>query len=454
MFTSIILAAGMGTRMKSEKPKVIHKICGKELCRWVAESSKKAGAETVVSVIGHKGELVREALGDMCEYAVQAEQKGTGHALVQAIDYIKAAKENVVVLTGDAPLIKSETIENAIKHHRENSNDITVITAILTEPSGYGRIVRDENGNVLKIVEQKDATDEEKAICEVNSGMYVFNSASLADALGKLTPNNAQGEYYLTDTLEILLSEGKKAGAYTVSDNDEIRGINDRIQLSEAEEIMHNRIVRYHMLNGVTMHCPDSIYIEDGVEIGKDTEIDRNTEILSGTKIGSNCYIGMGSRLEGAVIGDGVEVLSSYILESEIGNNTHVGPFAYVRPNCKVGENVKVGDFVEIKNSVIDDKTKISHLTYIGDSDVGKNVNFGCGTVTCNYDGKKKFRSTIGDNSFVGCNTNLVSPVNVGARAYIAAGSTITEDIPDGSMSIARSRQTNKIGWADEKKKY
>ena len=208
------------------------------------------------------------------------------------------------------------------------------------------------------------------------------------------------------------------------------------------------------MLNGVTMHCPDSIYIEDGVEIGKDTEIDRNTEILSGTKIGSNCYIGMGSRLEGADIGDGVEVLSSYILESEIGNNTHVGPFAYVRPNCKVGENVKVGDFVEIKNSVIDDKTKISHLTYIGDSDVGKNVNFGCGTVTCNYDGKKKFRSTIGDNSFVGCNTNLVSPVNVGARAYIAAGSTITEDIPDGSMSIARSRQTNKIGWADEKKKY
>ena len=454
MFTSVILSAGMGTRMKSELPKVLHKICGKELCRWVAETSQNAGADKVVSVIGHKGEMVKESLSDLCEYAVQSEQKGTGHAVMQALDFIKAAGKNTVILNGDAPLIKTETIKNAVEYHNANGNAVTVITALLDDASGYGRIVREADGSVKKIVEHKDASDEERKINEVNSGMYVFDSSLLAEALLELTPNNAQGEYYLTDTVEILIGKGKKAGAYTVSDCDEIRGINDRVQLSEAEAIMQDRIIRYHMLNGVTMRHPQSIYIEADVEIGQDTVIDRNVEIFANTKIGQNCYLGMGSRLDKAIIGNGVEVLSSVVLESEIGDNTNVGPFAYVRPHCKVGSNVKVGDFVEIKNSVIDDKTKISHLTYIGDSDVGKNVNFGCGTVTCNYDGKKKFRSTIGDDSFIGCNTNLVSPVNVGERSYIAAGSTITEDIPEGSLSIARCRQTNKVGWADEKKKY
>lgn len=454
MFTSIILAAGMGTRMKSEKPKVLHKVCGKELCRWVIDASRKAGADNIVSVIGHKADMVKETLEDACSFAIQSEQKGTGHAVMQAIEFIKKAEDSVVILNGDAPLIKSETIKKVIEFHKENKNSVTVITAVLDDASGYGRIIRNSNGDVAKIVEQKDANEEEKKIKEVNSGMYVFDSTDLLYALDKLTPNNAQGEYYLTDTVEILLNAGKKAGAYIIDDSDEIRGINDRIQLYEAEKIMHDRIIKKHMKNGVTMHCPESIYIEDDVEIGNDTEIDRSVEILSGTKIGSNCIIGMGSRLDKAVICDGVDILSSVIIESEIGEGTHVGPFAYVRPNCKVGKSVKVGDFVEIKNSIIDDKTKISHLTYIGDSDVGKNVNFGCGTVTCNYDGKKKYRSKIGNNSFVGCNTNLVSPVEVGDRAYIAAGSTITGDIPEGSLSIARSRQVNKIGWADKNQKY
>ena len=454
MFTSIILAAGMGTRMKSQKPKVLHKVCGKELCKWVIDASKKAGADTVVSVIGHKADMVKEALGKSCEFAIQSEQKGTGHAVMQAADFIKDTDGNVVILNGDAPLITAETIKDVIAYHNENKNAVTVITAVLDDATGYGRIVRDANGDVKKIVEQKDASDEEKKINEVNSGMYVFDSAALSYALTKLTPNNAQGEYYLTDTVEILLEAGKKAGAFAIEDNDEIRGINDRIQLYEAEKIMQERIIKFHMRNGVTMHAPESIYIEDGVEIGADTEIDRNVEIFSGTKIGSDCVIGMGTRIERAVIGNGVDILSSVILDSEIGDGTHVGPFAYVRPNCKVGQSVKVGDFVEIKNSNIDDGTKISHLTYIGDSDVGKNVNFGCGTVTCNYDGKKKYRSIIGDNSFIGCNTNLVSPVEVGARSYIAAGSTITDNIPEGSLSIARTRQTNKAGWADKNKKY
>ena len=452
MFTSGILAAGMGTRMKSKMPKVLHKVCGKPLSKWVIDASKAAGADKVCAVVGHKAETVKEVLGDVCEFALQAEQKGTGHAVMQAIDVIKNSKGEVVILNGDTPLITAETINKAIEYHKNNGNQATVITAILDDATGYGRIVRDNDGSVLKIVEQKDASKEEKKINEVNSGMYVFDAQSLVYALDKITPNNAQGEYYLTDTLEILLSAGKKIGGYAISDNDEIRGINDRVQLNEAEKIMQKRINEYHMRNGVTMRNPESVYIEDGVEIGNDTEICQNVTIKSGTKIGSDCVIGSGSMLDRAVIHDGVDVLSSVILESEVDEGTHVGPFAYIRPNCHVGKEVKVGDFVELKNSNIDDGTKISHLTYIGDSDVGKRVNFGCGTVTCNYDGKKKYRTTIGDDCFVGCNTNFVSPINVGDGVYIAAGSTITEDIPENSLSIARARQVNKEGWKDKRK--
>ena len=452
MFTSVILAAGMGTRMKSKMPKVLHKVCGKPLSKWVIDASKAAGADKVCAVVGHKAETVKEVLGDVCEFALQAEQKGTGHAVMQAIDVIKNSKGEVVILNGDTPLITAETINKAIEYHKNNGKQATVITAILDDATGYGRIVRDNDGSVLKIVEQKDASEEEKKINEVNSGMYVFDAQSLVYALDKITPNNAQGEYYLTDTLEILLSAGKKIGGYAISDNDEIRGINDRVQLNEAEKIMQKRINEYHMRNGVTMRNPESVYIEDGVEIGNDTEICQNVTIKSGTKIGSDCVIGSGSMLDRAVIHDGVDVLSSVILESEVDEGTHVGPFAYIRPNCHVGKEVKVGDFVELKNSNIDDGTKISHLTYIGDSDVGKRVNFGCGTVTCNYDGKKKYRTTIGDDCFVGCNTNFVSPINVGDGVYIAAGSTITEDIPENSLSIARARQVNKEGWKDKRK--
>ena len=444
MFTSIILAAGMGTRMKSEMPKVLHRVCGKPLCQWVIDASKQAGAENVAAVIGHKAEMVRAELGDECGYAIQAEQKGTGHAVMQAEKYIRQAKGYVVVLNGDTPLITAETIRSAVAYHQENGNFATVLTAVLPDATGYGRIVRDTSGNVQKIVEQKDANEQEKQIREINSGMYVFDAESLLYALGELRPNNAQGEYYLTDTLEILLNVGKKVGAYIIEDSDEIRGINDRIQLNEAETIMRRRINEYHMKNGVTMRIPESIYIEDGVEIGNDTEICPNVTLKAGTKIGSGCTIGTGSVLDRAIIHDHVDILSSVILESEIESNTTVGPFAYIRPNCHVGSDVKVGDFVELKNSNIDDSTKISHLTYIGDSDVGKGVNFGCGTVTVNYDGKKKYRSTIGDHAFIGCNTNLVSPVNVGDGAYIAAGSTITDDIPANQLSIARARQVNK----------
>lgn len=451
MFTSVILAAGMGTRMKSEMPKVIHKVCGKELVRWVIDASRKAGAESVVAIIGHKADMVRPLIEDEAKIAIQAEQLGTGHAVMQAVEYIKQAKGCVVVLNGDTPLITAQTIEAAVKYHSEQGNSATVITAELDDATGYGRIVRGSDGSVLRIVEQKDASEEEKKIREINSGMYVFDSESLVWALSKLTPNNAQGEYYLTDTLEILRQDGKKIGGYTIADNDEIRGINNRVQLSEAEDIMQRRINTEHMLNGVTIINPSSVFIGAEVEIGMDTVIASNVTLTGKTKIGKGCTVEMGCRIENSELADGVSVVNSVILNSSIGEGTSVGPFAYVRPGCEVGKKVKVGDFVEIKNVTIADGTKISHLTYLGDTDIGSNVNFGCGTVTCNYDGKDKFRSRIGNDVFVGCNTNLVSPVNVGDGAYIAAGSTITDDIPESNLAIARSRQVNKDNWKGNK---
>lgn len=452
MFTSIILAAGMGTRMKSQIPKVMHKVCGKPLCKWVIDASRDAGADRVVTVIGHGADTVRPAIENDSEIAVQAEQKGTGHAVMQAADFINGGY--AVILNGDTPLIRPRTISAAVDYHRKSKNSATVITAVLDDASGYGRIVRNSEGDVMRIVEQKDASEAERLIKEVNSGMYVFDADALLYALGEIRPNNAQGEYYLTDTLEILLKTGKKIGAYAIEDNDEIRGINNRIQLSEAEEIMRGRINKHYMTEGVTMINPATVYIEAGAKIGADSVIGPDVMIRGNTVIGSGCEISMGSRIENSVIGDGVRVYSSVVLNSEIGEGSDVGPFAYVRPDCRVGRGVKVGDFVELKNSVVGDGTKISHLTYLGDSDIGKDVNFGCGTVTCNYDGKNKYRSKIGDHSFIGCNTNIVSPVEVGKRAYIAAGSTITEDIPEGSLSIARNRQVNKPGWADKNNKY
>ena len=449
-FTSIILAAGMGTRMKSDMPKVLHKVCGKELVRWVIDASKKAGAKKVVTVIGHKAEMVKDILGDACEYAIQAEQKGTGHALMQAASFIDDGY--VMVLTGDAPLICDETMKAAVEYHENSKNSATVITAILDDATGYGRIVRDTNQNVLKIVEQKDATDAQKKIREINSGMYVFDGKDLLNALDKLQPNNAQGEYYLTDTLEILRNEGKKIGGFAISDNDEIRGINDRVQLAEAEAIMQKRLINHHMKNGVTFILPQTTIIEDNVEIGNDTIVYPDVYIKSGTQIGAGCVIGKGSEITASKIGNRVTINNSVLLNCEIDDDTTVGPFAYIRPDTKVGKRARIGDFVELKNSNIGDGTKVSHLTYVGDSDVGERVNFGCGTVTVNYDGKKKYRTTIGDDCFIGCNTNLVAPVKIESGAYTAAGSTITDDVPADSLAIARARQVIKTEWKDRRK--
>ena len=448
---AVILAAGEGKRMKSRNSKVIHKVCGKTLVEWVFQAVANAGVAESVVVVGHREDQVRGCLGDKVCYAVQERQLGTGHAVMQAEEYLKDKDGYVIVLCGDTPLITSETISRTIKVHRESGNSATVITVELPEPTGYGRILRNDCGDVLRIVEHRDATDEEKKIREINSGMYCFTIKDLLLALTELGNDNHQGEYYLTDTLEILVKKRLKVGAVKVQSPDEILGINDRVQLAEASEIMRRKILKSHMKSGVTLIDPSSTYIDGDVLIGIDTVIYPGTIIEGETVIGEECTIGPNSRLGFAKIGNKVEIENSVVLESSIDDDTHVGPFAYIRPGSCIGKDVKIGDFVEIKKSQIGDKTKVSHLTYIGDADVGSNVNMGCGVVVVNYDGKNKHKTVVGDNAFVGCNVNLVSPVVVKDNAYIAAGSTITNEVPENSLAIARSRQVIKEDWVLKK---
>ncbi|KXZ40605.1 bifunctional UDP-N-acetylglucosamine pyrophosphorylase / Glucosamine-1-phosphate N-acetyltransferase [Alkalithermobacter thermoalcaliphilus JW-YL-7 = DSM 7308] len=447
---SIILAAGQGTRMKSNIPKVLHKVCGKEMINHVIDIAKSAGVDESIVVLGHGKDKVKEKISDDVKIAIQDKQLGTGHAVLMAKDYID---ENciIVVLCGDTPLIKSDTLKNLFAYHKENSYIATVLTTKVDDPTGYGRIIRDSQGNLMKIVEQKDANEEEKKVNEINSGIYAFDGKALLESLSKLSNNNAQGEYYLTDVIEILRKQGYKVGAYIGSTIQELMGVNSRIDLAKAEKVMRKRINEYHMSNGVTIIDPDNTYIESDVNIGMDTVIYPGVIITSNTNIGQNCIIGHSSRIENSNIGNNVCVQISTIIDSKVGDNSCIGPYAYLRPNSDIGKNVKIGDFVEVKNSVIEDNSKASHLSYIGDAHVGKNVNIGCGTVFVNYDGKNKHKTIVKDDAFIGCNTNLISPVTVYEKAYIAAGSTITEDVPKESLAIARQRQVIKQGWVNKK---
>ncbi|MBR6400815.1 MAG: bifunctional UDP-N-acetylglucosamine diphosphorylase/glucosamine-1-phosphate N-acetyltransferase GlmU [Firmicutes bacterium] len=444
-FKAVILAAGQGTRMKSKVPKVLHKIIDKPMVDYVIDESIKAGASDICVIVGHQSAMVKAMIGDRVKFGLQTEQLGTGHAVMQAGDFLKGGKA-VAVLCGDTPLIRAETLQKLAQKHNSEGNDVTVVSMILDEPFGYGRVIR-SGESFDKIVEQKDANDEEKACKEVNTGVYIFDGDKLLDAFDKLTNNNSQGEYYLTDTLEIIKNNGGKVGIMVAEDADEFLGVNSKLQLGEAAQIMKRRINAYHMLNGVTLQDPENTYIGKDVKIGADTLILPGCYIEGNTEIGEDCIIGPNSRITSSKINNCVTVQNSTMIDAFVDNYTTVGPYAYLRPNSKIGEHVRIGDFVEIKNSSIDDGTKVSHLTYVGDSDVGKCVNFGCGTVTVNYDGKNKFRCKIGDNVFIGCNTNLVAPVEVGDHAYTAAGSTITNDVPGDSLAIARSRQENKEGW-------
>ncbi|MDU4933701.1 MAG: bifunctional UDP-N-acetylglucosamine diphosphorylase/glucosamine-1-phosphate N-acetyltransferase GlmU [Peptostreptococcaceae bacterium] len=450
-FKAIILAAGKGTRMKSKYPKVIHKVCGKEMVNHVINVSQKSGVNDIVVILGHESDVVKERLPRDSMIAMQTEQLGTGHAVKMAKEYIND-EDTIVVLCGDTPLIKEDTLKRLFAYHLENEYHATVLTTKVDNPTGYGRIIRDNNEDLLKIVEQKDANEEEKAVKEINSGIYCFNGKSLRESLDLIDNNNAQGEYYLTDTIYIMRDRGQKVGAYNGSTIEELMGVNSRVELSKAEEIMRRRINEAHMVNGVTIIDTNSTYIESDVEIGNDTIIYPGVMLKGNTKIGSNCVIEMNSAIENSIIGDNTEVKNSTIIDSVVGENTTVGPYAYLRPKSNIGNNVKIGDFVEVKNATIEDNSKASHLSYIGDAHVGKDVNIGCGVVFVNYDGKNKFKSVVKDGAFIGSNSNLVAPVIVEEDGYIATGSTITNDVPKGALAIARERQVVKEGWVEKKR--
>lgn len=437
--------------MKSSTSKVLHEIFHKPLVYYPIEAARYAGAQEVCLVVGHKSEEVMKTFGDTVKYALQAERLGTGHAVMQAMDFIGDDGE-ILVLYGDTPLITAQTIEKMLAFHRKKKNAVTVLSALVDDPTGYGRIVRDESKHFVKIVEQKDATDEEKRITEINGGMYVFEAKHLKSALSKITNNNKQQEYYLTDTIEILLHEGYNVDAIAIMNPDDILGVNSREQLAQATAIMKQRINRKHMDNGVTLIDPHHTYIDPEVEIGQDTVIEPGCIIEGNTSIGENCIIGYNTKIRNCKVGNSVAIESSMLIDSQIDEGCHIGPFAYIRPNSHIGAKVKIGDFVEIKNATIGEGTKVSHLTYIGDADVGCDVNFGCGTVVVNYDGEKKHRTIIKDHAFIGCNTNLVSPVVIEENVYTAAGSTITQDVPKNSLAIARARQEIKPEWVTKKR--
>ena len=447
---ALILAAGQGKRIKSDLPKVLHKVCGKEMVNHVIDTLRKGNVEDINVIIGKGAELVKENTKSRnVSYSLQEEQLGTGHAVKCAIDFLKNKKGTVAVFNGDSPLIQEETIKELFKAHKESGNSATILTSILDDASGYGRIIRNEN-EVLKIVEHKDCNEEELKVKEINSGMYCFEIESLVECLDNLSNNNSQGEYYLTDVIGMMKEKNQKVGALVIN-HEETLGVNSRVQLAEVEAILRKRINNKHLENGVTIIDPNTTYIGIDVEIGQDTIIYPGNVLEGNTVIGKNCMLYPNSRINNSIIGEDVEIQSSVILESEVGNNTTVGPFAYIRPQSVIGKNVRIGDFVEIKKSTIGNNTKVSHLTYVGDAEVGEGCNFGCGTVTVNYDGKNKNKTIIGNNSFIGCNTNLISPVTVEDNTYIAAGSTITNDVKSGELAVARAKQRNIHGWVDKK---
>ena len=411
---AIVMAAGKGTRMKSKKSKLVQKIFGKEVVKRAVENAKNAGVNDIVAVVGYQKEEVMAVLGDTVKYAFQEDMMGTGHAVLMAKEYLQGKKGKVLVLNGDVPLIRPKTLNKLIEKSIENKEYATLLTAIYDNPKGYGRIIRDEGGNVLAIVEEKDTTDEQKEIKEINAGIYCFDIEELLSALDEIKPNNAQGEYYITDVIGIMNKKGLKTGAVVVEDNTEILGINDRIQLEMLTKVLQMRINTEHMKNGVTIEDVNTTYIYDDVKIGMDTVIHPNTTIKSDVEIGEDCEI---------------------------------GPNAYIREGCKLANNVKIGNFVEIKKAIIGEGTKVPHFIYLGDCEVGEKCNIGCGTITCNYDGFHKSKTIIGNHSFIGSNSNLVAPVNIGNETFIAAGSTITDDVPDYALAIARQRQTNKEDW-------
>lgn len=444
---TIILAAGKGTRMKSKLYKVLHRLCGKTMVDHVLTQVQKANMNNIVTVVGFGADAVRENLGNRTKYVVQEKQLGTGHAVLQAEKLLGDLDGMTMVVSGDTPLFTTKTFENLFTYHQNKKAKATILTSKAPDPTGYGRIVRNDLGIVEKIVEQKDATTEEQAIDEINTGVYVFDNRSLFQALHKINNHNAQGEYYLTDVIEVLKQEGETIAAYKMDDFNESMGVNDRIALADATRIMQERINRQHMADGISMIDPQRTYIDAGVKIGSDTIIEPGVQLKGNTVIGNDCYIGANSEIRNSVIHDHVTVTSSLIEESEMLDHSDIGPNSHLRPHALIGKHVHLGNFVEVKKASIGEGTKVGHLTYVGNAKLGKNINVGCGVIFVNYDGAHKHETTVGDDSFIGSNSNLIAPLDIQDHSFIAAGSTINRPVNQYDMAIARSRQTNKPGY-------
>ncbi len=448
--TAVILAAGQGTRMKSKLPKVLHKALGKPMVQWVIDCLSQAGVDSKIAVLGHGGEQVAAVVAEQAAVVYQTEQLGTGHAVMQAAPALQEGNDCVLVICGDTPLLRAQTIQQLIEQHQTEGNAVTLLTAHAENPTGYGRIVRQEQ-QITAIVEQKDADEQQKLIKEINTGTYCFDQKFLLQYLSALDTNNAQKEYYLTDLIKIANQHGLPVGGYVLPDFNESLGVNNRIQLSQAEAILRQRKCEEVMTAGVTLIDPTATYIGADVVIGNDTIIYPNVVLEGKTVIGSDNIIGMNCRFVDSTIGDGNDIQSTVISESTVGNGCKIGPMAYLRPGTVLADNVKIGDFVEVKKSQVGAGSKIPHLSYIGDAVVGSGVNIGCGTITCNYDGEHKYQTIIEDGAFIGSNTNLVAPVTVEAHAFIGAGSTITRDVPGSALAVTRAELRMKENWRKKK---
>lgn len=444
--TALILAAGEGTRMKSELPKVAHAVLGVPMVGYVVNAARTAGCDRVVVVTGHRAEAVEELLGDV-ECVRQDRRLGTGHAVMCAREAV-GGSGSLLVLSGDSPLIRPETIAALVAARQAHDAAAVVLTAHLADPTGYGRIVRGSDGHVAAIVEQKDCSPAQCAIDEVNTGTYCFDAAALFEHLDRLDTDNAQGEFYLTDMISLFVAEGLGVEAVCLEDPQETLGINSRVQLAEATKALQRRINEHHMLAGVTMTDPDLVWIGPDVEIGRDTEILPMTFLMGETRVGSGVTLGPDTRVTDSVIADGAIVDSSVVTGAEVGPNATVGPVAYLRPGAVLGRSAKAGTCVEIKNSTVGEGSKVPHLSYIGDATIGAGVNVGAGTITCNYDGVRKHRTVIEDGAFIGSDTMLVAPVTIGAGAITAAASAISRDVKAGSLAIERCDQREVEGWA------
>ncbi|MCY8508743.1 bifunctional UDP-N-acetylglucosamine diphosphorylase/glucosamine-1-phosphate N-acetyltransferase GlmU [Bacillus mojavensis] len=441
---AVVLAAGQGTRMKSKLYKVLHPVCGKPMVEHVVDEALKLSLTKLVTIVGHGAEEVKKQLGDKSEYALQAEQLGTAHAVKQAQPFLADEKGVTIVICGDTPLLTAETMEAMLKEHTQKEAKATILTAVAEDPTGYGRIIRGESGAVQKIVEHKDASEEERLVTEINTGTYCFDNEALFRAIDQVSNDNVQGEYYLPDVIEILKNEGETVAAYQTGNFQETLGVNDRVALSQAELFMKERINKRHMQNGVTLIDPMNTYISPEAVIGSDTVIYPGTVIKGEVQIGEDTIIGPHTEIMNSSIGSRTVIKQSVVNNSKVGNDVNIGPFAHIRPDSVIGNEVKIGNFVEIKKTQFGDRSKASHLSYVGDAEVGTDVNLGCGSITVNYDGKNKYLTKIEDGAFIGCNSNLVAPVTVGEGAYVAAGSTVTEDVPGKALAIARARQVNK----------